>query len=268
MRRFRFPQPASVLQSMRRSARAGETDAKMVIIIVLSVIGGLGFLVCAGGALLLLPAFQGARNAARVTQSRNNLKIVGLGLHNYHDAYNLFPIGGTYATDETPHHSWQTALLPFADQGPLYQRINTNLPWTDPVNEPAFHSPVRYFLHPSQTQTMNSAGLALSHYAGNLHVLPRNRALRVRDFIDGTSNTMMAGEVADGFKSWGDPSNVRDPGAGAIGDSNSFGGNDPGRQSFQILLGDGSVRDVAESISPAVMKALGTYDGQEPLTEF
>lgn len=268
MRQFRFPLPVSLLQSTRRSVRAGEMDAKTVIMIVLAGVGGFALLGCAGVMLLLLPAVQGARNAARVTQSRNNLKIIGLGLHNYHDAHEMFPPGGTYAEDDTPHHSWQSMLLPYIDQAPLYKQIDFDRPWTDAANGTAFRWPVVTFLHPSQTQTTNPQGLALSHYAGNAHVLLRNKSLSIRDFSDGEANTVIAGEVASGFKPWGDPTNVRDPGSGSIGDSNDFGSNLAGSDTFQVLMADGSVRNVSVDIDADVLKARATPDGREANSKF
>ena len=82
---------------------------------------------------LLLPAVQQAREAARRSQCKNNLKQLGLALHNYHEVYNRFPRHGTMGfwngTAMQPyHHTWLTALLPFIDQGPLYNQVNFNLP--------------------------------------------------------------------------------------------------------------------------------------------
>src|SRR5688500_4365529 len=80
---------------------------------------------------LLLPAVQQAREAARRTQCRNNLKQIGLALHNYHDVHNTFPMGYcagmTYvdgASDTSPGWSWATYILPQLDQGPLYNQFN------------------------------------------------------------------------------------------------------------------------------------------------
>jgi len=88
---------------------------------------------------LLLPAVQQAREAARRTQCKNNLKQLGLALHNYHDQTNLFPPGWVsqyyqVATGEPTNWSWGAFLLPQIEQGPLYniltpgtRRIDENL---------------------------------------------------------------------------------------------------------------------------------------------
>ncbi|WP_010584247.1 DUF1559 domain-containing protein [Schlesneria paludicola] len=79
---------------------------------------------------LLLPAVQAAREAARRTQCKNNLKQLGLGLHNYHDNYLTFPPGWidapTRATANNPYASWgwNAFILPYLDQGNLYNQLN------------------------------------------------------------------------------------------------------------------------------------------------
>jgi len=70
---------------------------------------------------LLLPAVQQAREAARRTQCKNNMKQLGLALHNYHDTNNKLPMGTRYPTAAP---NWRIALLPFLDQGPLYNQLN------------------------------------------------------------------------------------------------------------------------------------------------
>ena len=73
---------------------------------------------------LLLPAVQQAREAARRTQCKNNLKQIGLALHNYHDTFSQFPSGfGVTARNSSGgerwgHSQWVT-LLPYVDQAPL-----------------------------------------------------------------------------------------------------------------------------------------------------
>lgn len=80
---------------------------------------------------LLLPAVQQAREAARRSSCQNNLKQVGLAMHNYHDVNSCFPIGA-----QSPYHkgNWRFSILPFLEQGPLYDQLTA----VDPVNADGF----------------------------------------------------------------------------------------------------------------------------------
>ena len=72
---------------------------------------------------LLLPAVQQAREAARRSACKNNMKQIGLALHNYHDVHSKFPIG-TRFPNNTPNN-WRFALLPFLEQTPFYEQAKT-----------------------------------------------------------------------------------------------------------------------------------------------
>ncbi len=85
---------------------------------------------------LLLPAVQAAREAARRMQCSNNLKQMGLALHNYHSTYNKFPAGG-YGTNlnQDPGFSWMVSILPYCEQANIYNRLIFNAPgvgWVGP----------------------------------------------------------------------------------------------------------------------------------------
>jgi prepilin-type N-terminal cleavage/methylation domain-containing protein len=77
---------------------------------------------------LLLPAVQQAREAARRTQCKNNLKQFGLGLHNYHDVYGGFAPAGSGQNHTLPRAGWQTRILPFMDQAPLFNQLHFDGP--------------------------------------------------------------------------------------------------------------------------------------------
>ena len=77
--------------------------------------------------VLLLPAVQQAREAARRTSCRNNLKQIGLAIHNYHDAHRTFPPGGITIggwQDSLNGSTWSVAILPYLDQATLYRRYS------------------------------------------------------------------------------------------------------------------------------------------------
>jgi prepilin-type N-terminal cleavage/methylation domain-containing protein len=75
---------------------------------------------------LLLPAVQQAREAARRTQCKNNLKQLGLALHNYHDTFNTMPPGAiqVFGGNNQNEATWVSMILPGLDQAPLYNRAN------------------------------------------------------------------------------------------------------------------------------------------------
>lgn len=201
--------------------------------------------------------------AAPRTRSKNNMKQIGLAIHNYHDIYESFPVTVFDPKTNTPHNSWMTGLLPYIEQGSIYSSIDTNLPWTAPANRTAYSSVIQSYLDPGQTDesTHQVKGLGAAHYAGSELVFRKNKVVRNRDVTDGLSNTIFAGSVAAGFKAWGDPTNVRDPGQKFGKSATQFGS--PYRGGTIFLFGDGSVRFVSENIDPGDLKVLATPDADD-----
>lgn len=172
---------------------------------------------------LLLPAVQQAREAARRTQCRNNLKQIGLALHNYESSNGCLPPGyvaGAVATTTTPGWGWTSMILPQLDQAPLFNAINFSLPIENAANAMAARTALTAMICPSDippgpvitiTDSSNSTVVqagASSYVAcvGNDNsevddligngVMYRNSRIRLTDMIDGTSNTIMVGERA------------------------------------------------------------------------
>src|SRR6478736_6194947 len=73
---------------------------------------------------LLLPAVQQAREAARRTQCKNQLKQMGLALHNYHDTVNRFPYAVSGQPEQLTAQTWNEMIFPYSDMAPLYNQIN------------------------------------------------------------------------------------------------------------------------------------------------
>ena len=175
---------------------------------------------------LLLPAVQQAREAARRTQCKNNLKQVALALHNYHDVFNTFPPGYTArnvtnadpVTAETgPGYAWSFAIMPQLEQGSLSTAIDTEKDAVDLDNLAiAATSRLNAFLCPSDSAPLtfdvvdgngDTITLPSSNYPGifgygsvtmnagrGTGVFFRNSSVRFRDVTDGTSNTICVGE--------------------------------------------------------------------------
>ncbi len=178
---------------------------------------------------LLLPAVQQAREAARRTQCKNNLKQIGLAMHNYHDIHRVFPPSAVRSSRHPADDSvwaWGVMILPQLEQAPLFQQLAPNNPrsfleaLSDPVVLSLVQQPLAAYRCPSSTgpnlndhHPMDPAGanvqVSLSNYVGSMGVesasgspsagiLHTHSSVRIRDITDGTSNTFLVGERAYG----------------------------------------------------------------------
>ena len=214
-------------QTIKRTDYKGRTAFTLVeLLVVIAIIG-----ILVG---LLLPAVQAAREAARRMQCSNNLKQLGLALHNYHDTHKRMPFGsgGTTPPSGSPGYSAVSLMLPYIEQAPLYNTIDFRRPLTDPVNAAARLQVVPVFLCPSDKENPQPQSGGAINYMGNkgsLHwwsdpsqtgIFLHSKSLRFADITDGTSNTSAFAErlLTDGnngvidlqsdvFLGSGDPAN-------------------------------------------------------------
>lgn len=142
----------------RKKNRVGFTLIELLVVIAI-----IGLMVG-----LLLPAVQSTREAARRMQCSNNLRQLGLGMHNYHSAYKQFPAGySSFVTsdgsgpawahidpltwDAAPGWGWGAMLLPFVEQTAAAQQLKYSEPIWSPANADAIDSELAVFLCPSVT---------------------------------------------------------------------------------------------------------------------
>ncbi len=151
---------------MQTFRRRGFTLVELLVVIAI-----IGILIA-----LLLPAVQAAREAARRSQCANNMKQVGLALHNYHDAFKSFmpqaiwdglPPSGTAGGVRPAHHTWLTMLLPFMEQQPLYDSVDFTEPaWGQAVVGTAVDT-LRCPTDPDLRNPSESHDMAVTNYIAN-----------------------------------------------------------------------------------------------------
>jgi hypothetical protein len=191
-------------------------------------------------------------------KTANNLKQIGLAVHNYHDVHNALPTD-VVGPDGKALLSWRVQLLPYLEQDNLFKQLDMTKAWDDPRNAKLLAKmPDVFRVHGRDakdktylqmpTAGPGNAGIAPFHVIG--------RRTTFASITDGLSNTLMVVEAADAVD-WAKPGDlVFDPDKlPALGD--------PARKRFHALLGDGSVRMIHRDIDRQVLKALFTVNGGE-----
>lgn len=194
--------------------RVKRTRPGFTLVELLVVIAIIGVLVA-----LLLPAVQAAREAARRTQCSNNLKQISIAVHNYHDTCGSLPPGQPNTISGS---SAFAAILPFMEQGNLYDQYDFTKPHTDPANEAVVAQRIKAFICPSCVFARQVPDLecesnrAPGTYAfnagsgstgfGSITNGAINNAesgmTSLASITDGTSNTFLSGESHWAFKDY------------------------------------------------------------------
>jgi hypothetical protein len=217
------------------------------------------------GVALLLPAVQASRTAARRAQSVNNLKQIGLALHNFHSQNSHFPAQAITSSDGKPVLSWRVQILRFLGHEALFKEFKLDEPWNSPHNKALLGRMPLVYAVPGAAA---DAGMTFYRGFSGEHTLfdPRDKdGVRIATVTDGTSNTIGIVEAKEAVP-WTKPDSDIVFDAKFKPDETSrllrsLGGHFPG--GFNTLLLDGSVRFVKESINVVTLRALITRDGGE-----
>ena len=286
------------MTGLKRGVRRGFTLVELLV--VMAIIG-----VLMG---LLLPAVQAAREAARRSSCMNNMAQLGLAMQHHDFSVEHLPSGvinpdGPIRSEGIGQHiSWAVQILPFIEQRNPYEAFDFAAGSYAPENNPVRSAIIATFLCPScpgislnrGTNTGDSS-IAESHYAGchhnqeapiaddNVGLLFLNSKIRYADILDGSSQTILLGELIPDTKQLGWVSGTRSTlrNTGGFGSPTSddgrfgrpqgslhvagaaFGPLDVGSfGSFhtggaQFVLADGAVKFLTNSIDSEVMKNLG-----------
>ncbi|MDB5339413.1 MAG: hypothetical protein JWN70_5032, partial [Planctomycetaceae bacterium] len=192
--------------------------------------------------------------------TRNQMKQLGLAFHNCHDVFGGFPSVSGFAPKEmTAQHglSWRVSLLPYMDEGPLYEQFHLNEPWDSPHNLTLVTKMPKCF-------GVSAEGKTRVHVlTGNGAPFKQDEIVKMSEITDGMSNTILAFVGGpDTAEIWtkpvGRPFDPKDP-------LKSLG-NVSGK--FWITLMDGSVRQLSKSIPADTFAKLGQHSDGQVLGDF
>ncbi len=253
-------QPGQFPQSPYAAAPQGQPQSKggsgtTTVLIILGVLAVVMFM-CGGVLLaLLLPAVGAARTAAQRMSRSNNLKQVGLGIHNYHSAYKQLPFTVVTNTDGEELAGWRIGISPFVEGQRQWQTIIEDY-------TPASRDLVRDDA-PGAFQVINGAPGETGIFAivGPNTAFPPtpNTAVKFRDILDGLANTVFAVELPNRTTNWTTNENLTPDEA-----YNAIQQLEP-PEVAHFLMGDGAVIAVTPNLDRALFDALTTRDGKEQI---
>ena len=217
-----------------------------------------------GGILiaLLLPAVSAVREAARRSQSSNNLKQIGLSFLNHESAYGRFPAAAIRSADGKSLLSWRVKILPYLDESALYKEFHQDEAWDSPHNKALIARMPSVYALPGQNPADGMTHYVVPVGKGLMFEKDQPLGITAAGVSDGLSNTIFAVE-ADKAVIWTKPDDLdvdlSRPSAG-------LGHIRPG--GFEAIFADGHVSLISNTIDPQTLKALFTRAGGEVIGNY
>jgi len=236
-------------------------------------IAGLAVLVAAG--LVLYPAVQNAREAARRSQCKGDLHWLGFALQHYHEFYGCFPPPYVADANGRPMHSWRVLILPFADKAPLYSEYRFDEPWDGPNNRrlasriaSGDHS--LFHCHSDRPDWQKPDLLMTSYLAvvGPGTAWEEGKCTKLSDMTDRPESTLLLVEVADSCVHWMEPRDLHilqmaptiNPKAGKGISSRHPGG-------AHVVTAGGTTRFLSDELPASTIRGLLTIRGGEEISK-
>ncbi len=144
--------------------------------------------------LCLIPAVQNAHPAARRMQCSNNVKMICLALHNYHDDYGTFPPAISRDAQGAPTHSWRVLLLPYLDEEQLYDDYSMAEPWDGPNNSMLLDRMPQVYRCPYSPPNSQTTGYCV--VVGARTCFPADSSRSLHDIDDGLGHTIAVAETS------------------------------------------------------------------------
>jgi prepilin-type N-terminal cleavage/methylation domain-containing protein len=222
---------------------------------------------------LLSPTSRRAPEAAKRMSCTNNFRQIALALNNYESEYKSFPPAYTVDSEGKRLHSWRTLILPYLEQTQLYQSIDLNKPWDDPVNANARATAVPSYCCPSfvRPTQVNANDAASDQYTVYLGLVGESLALRsdkrrrLKEFTDGVASTMLVVEAnVDQAVPWMSPFDMDE--AMLV----KLVGNDANtvhRSGRNCVMADASVTFLSVNVAMDKLRALATLNAGDVVLE-
>ncbi len=224
-----------------------------------NVQSGLAVSAVLGG--IMVPAVQKVRDAADRMTSQNNLKQIGIALHNYHDAMGAFPPAVVRDKNGKALYSWRVLILPYLEQDVIYKNWKKDEPWDSPHNKPLSDVVLKVYTIPGSPDGISNRTpyrVFIGKGTG-FEELKRqpSKGIRISDITDGTSNTIAVVEATETVP-WAKPEELDFVAGKALPPLGP-----PWRDGFSATFFDGSVRYILKTIKPQSLQAMITRNGEE-----
>jgi hypothetical protein len=209
-------------------------------------------------------------SAAQAARCQSNLKQFGLALHNYLAAEGTFPPAYIADSHGRPMHSWRMLILPYFEMGSdaeeIYKEYDFSEPWDGPNNRRLIERMPRIFRCPKDERAPPGT---TSYFAvvGGQSAWPFDVGRPATEFADGLSNTILVVEATGRAIPWTEPRDLDfDQLDFTINGPTEYGIASTHTGGVMTLMSDGDVRFLPEDIRPAILRALLTVGGGEPVS--